>query len=126
MAVSFVSPYSHLTNYIFNTFNTFIVVCFAAIQDINSLILLFTSKQSTNAIFNIIYTYTHPFCTFNKKTPKNEYTRNQPIHFSMKPKIQIKKKFFFEILNLKKSVCLKIWRLNLKQKIKPHSCNTHL
>ena len=89
LAVSFVSPYSHLTNYIFNTFNTFIVVCFAAIQDINSLILLFTSKQSTNAIFNIIYTYTHPFCTFNKKTPKNGYTRNQPIHFSMTPKIWI-------------------------------------
>ena len=33
---------------------------------------------------------------------KNGYTRKQPIHFSMTPKF-----FFVEILNLKKSVCLK-------------------
>ena len=54
-------------------------------------------------IFNII-TYTHPFCSFNKKTPKNEYTRNQPIHFSMIPKIQIFEKKIFsksEILKIR-------------------------
>ena len=43
----------------------------------------------------------------------------------MIPKIQIKKKVFFEILNLKKSVCLKKLRLNLKQKIKLYFRNTH-
>ena len=50
-----------------------------------------TILKSTNAIFDII-TYTHPFCTFYKKTPKDGYTRKQPIHFSMIPKIWIKKK----------------------------------
>ena len=48
--------------------------------------------------FNII-TYTHSFCTFNKKNPtKNRYTKNQPIHFSMTPKIWIFFKNFFQNL----------------------------
>ena len=105
-----------------------LAVCFEAILDIYSLIPFFKPKNtfftSTNAIFNII-AYTHSFCTFNTPPPQNRYTRNQPIHFSMIPKIQIKKKVFFEILNLKKSVCLKKLRLNLKQKIKLYFRNTH-
>ena len=89
---------------------TTVAVCFGAIQRCNPLIPFFKPKNtfltSTNVIFNII-TDTHRFCTFNKKNPKNGYTRKQPIHFSMISKIQIFKKFFFEILNLHKSVCLK-------------------
>ena len=59
-----------------------------ATQCNNSLIRFLKPKTtfftSTNAIFNII-TYTHSFCTFNKKPLKNGYTRKQPTHFSMKP-----------------------------------------
>ena len=54
----------------------------------NSLMPFFKPKNtfftSINAIFNII-TYTHSFCTFNKKPPKNWYTGKQPTHFAMKP-----------------------------------------
>ena len=42
--------------------------------------------------------------------------------WQLKP--EFKKNNFFEILNPKKSVCLKKWRLNLKQKIKPYFRNT--
>ena len=72
-----------------------IAVCFGVTQCNNPLIPFFKPKNtfftSTNATFNII-TYTHSFCTFNKKQqqqqqPKNWYTRTQPIQFSMIPKI---------------------------------------
>ena len=86
-----------------------------------------TFFTSTNAIFNII-TYTHPFCTCNQ-TPqpplKVGIQGNNLYIFLWYPKSKFKKIFFFKILDLKKSVCLKKWRLNLKQKIKPYFCNTH-
>ena len=47
-------------------------VCFAAIWHTHPPIPFFQKEKhiltSTNAIFNIT-TYTHPFCTFNKKKP---------------------------------------------------------
>ena len=45
--------------------------------------------------------------------------------FLWHPKSEFKEKMFFEILNPEKSVSLKKWRLNLKQKIKPYFYNTH-
>ena len=65
------------------------------------------------------------FALLIKNPLSNRYTRNQPIYFSMIPKIQIKEKMFFEILNLKISVCLKTLRQNLEQKIKLYFRKTH-
>ena len=69
-----------------------LALCFGATWDIYLLIPFFKPKntflKSINTK-NYMFTYTHPFCIFNKKkkNPKNGYTRNQPIHFSMAPKI---------------------------------------
>ena len=64
------------------------VVCFTATQHHNLLIpsptLVNTFFTSNNAILTPT-TQTHSFYTFNKKTPKNRYTRKQPTHFSMTP-----------------------------------------
>ena len=73
-----------------------------------------------------IFTKSHIHILFAfviKNPPKNRNTVNQPIHFSMTPKCEFYKKEIFEIFNLKKSVCLKKQRLNLKQKIKPYFHN---
>ena len=63
---------------------------------------------SASTIFNI-FTCTHSFCTFNKKTPKNGYTSAKSIHFSM----------------ILKSVCLKKMTPKSQAKNKPHFRNTH-
>ena len=106
-----------------------LAVCFWAILDIYLLIPFFKPKKTffttTNAIFNIII-YTHPFCTFNQKKPLKMGIQGPNLYiFLWCLKSEFLKKIFFKILNLRKSVRLKKWLLNLKQKIKPHSCNTH-
>ena len=104
-------------------------VCLWATQGNNPLIPFFTSKHTfftcINAIFNILI-YTHSFCTFNQRNPlKMGIQGNKLYIFVWYLKSEFFKKSFFGILNLKKSVCLKKWPLNLKQKIKPYFCNTH-
>ena len=75
---------------------------------------------------NNIITYAHSFCTFNNLPPAKIGIQGTNLYiFLWYPKSKFKKKIFFEILNLKISVCLKKWRLNLKQNIKPCFRNTH-
>ena len=40
------------------------------------------------------------FALLIKKPPKNRYTRKQPIHFSMIPKSELKKKWKSQILEI--------------------------
>ena len=88
----------------------------------NSLLLFFT-LINTLLIGNIrlfkFITKTHFFTLFNKKTPKNRYTRKQSRHFSMTPLRPELKKIFFRNLKILKFGLPKKMTPKSQAKIKP-------
>ena len=96
------------------------LICLYPFSNLKTHFLKVPMRLLTKSHIHILFTL------LIKKLPYNRYTRTNLYIFLWYPKSKLKKKkFSFEILNLKKSVCLNKWRLNLKQRIKSCFCNTH-
>ena len=79
----------------------------------------------------LMLSHTHTPHLFNNPPPpppkkiKNRYTKKQPTNFFITPfKTKIKKKKKLKTDQSPNSAWPKNWRLNLKQKWKPHTHNT--